>query len=333
MRGIYLSSSAGSHSRRNAQSLWASEMVGDNPGGATGMNRFTDLFDVESLSARNAYHNAGVYTSNPDLWCVNLLPVLSGLVIAKDDCGTTTHVAGEAWHSRYGGVAITSQHVVYCSHAYPHAQGTASNGNVTASPATRLRFIDEDGLTVTRDQLHQAAGGIGHSNAANNNGAQLVDWCVAVLDSPLPASVRPVKLLWLNDPELQRDKLGFSQEWNPETGGDQPPATSPLYDYYPRHNRQMLYISSTRRTDLPEFSYGTWGGDSGTPQLFIAGDQAVLVSLAGVGMGFGQVYDGWTPENRLNTLIGLADSYAVAAGRLGAPTGLTVAIATNPLTT
>lgn len=309
-------------------------------GGAAEMNLWapTGLYDNESKSSTDDYHNArdpGTnvnYTFNPDLWCKKLLPQLTCVVVAKDDCGTNFLPAGECWRARYGGVAITKRHVLYCAHAYTHAQGTwAINGNTTNSPPTRLRFIDKNGNTVDRIQLHQASAGDAFSNAANDSGAHPADLCVAVLDQDLPDTVFIPKII----PSLSSlavdgafDEIGVSQEWQP--GAYQSPTSPEESEYYPRHNRQMIYLHrmKTGHGPFPPFEYNQWGGDSGTPSFTLAKGNLVLSIINGAENLAGTRH-GWTAEDRLNTLIGLADQYAINLGRMSVPTGYTVTIAAD----
>jgi hypothetical protein len=146
----------------DSQSL-ISSLTDGNSGGSAGMNLWSPsgLYDNESTSACNAFHNARdpgsgtKYAFNPNLWCTSLLPQLTCCVVFKDDCGTSWSAAGQAWRARYGGVAITKRHVLYCSHAFTHAQGTWINGNTTNSPPTRLRFIDQNGDRIRLQQCSE----------------------------------------------------------------------------------------------------------------------------------------------------------------------------------
>lgn len=225
---------AGRRNRRAVARRWASDMCRGKPGGALGMNLFSSegLYDNTIEAEINAYHNArdpgGLpYALNPHLWCAELLPKLTCLAIHKDDCGTGEGAAGAAWRARYGGVAITKRHILGCAHGFSHAMGTwtylatpeklASN-----SPPTRIRFLDNAGVTVDRILLHHARADEhnGNSNAANAYGSDPADLHVGVLNADLPDSVYIPKvapsnrLFELADYEC----VSLSQEWQPQSG-------------------------------------------------------------------------------------------------------------------
>jgi hypothetical protein len=186
-------------------------------GGAYGMNLFSDngLYDNRSVSEINAYHNARdpgelSYNINPNLWCSDLLPQLTCCSIHKDDCGTGGGGSGQAWRHRYGTVAITKRHVLGCAHAFSHAQGTWISGNINNIPPTRLRFIDKNGSSIDRIQLHQAIDPLG------------ADLHVAVLDQDLPDSIyipRVAPSNYINELNGYQSLI-FSQEFQPQSRSD-----------------------------------------------------------------------------------------------------------------
>ena len=324
---------AATASRRNRKAFkqrWATELSRGKVGGALGMN----LFDVtgysnETEAAINTWHNARdpgevSYTFNPNLWCSELLPQLTCCVIHKDDCGTGEGNAGAAWRSRYGGVAITRRHVLYCGHAFSHAAGTWGPGLGITDP-TRIRFIDQNGVTVDRTQIHQATAYTG-SNTANSNGASLADMTVAVLDSDLPESIYIPRVApsssygQLNAYEL----IALSQEWQPQASIL--PGT--VASDYPQRNRQMLWITGY---DTPVgFDYAVWSGDSGTPSFIQIDGSLVLSKLVGADTSDSYPREGWTWPSRMNALIALADANAIALGRMVSPTNYTVTVASDP---
>src|SRR5688572_17303884 len=53
-------------------------------------------------------HVAKKYTRNPQLWCADLVPQLTGCAVWKPPL----EYVGE----RYGGVMITSRHILFCKH-------------------------------------------------------------------------------------------------------------------------------------------------------------------------------------------------------------------------
>lgn len=326
---------------RNRQSLkkrWAYEMARGKTGGAFGMN----LFDVTGYSNTteaeiNAWHNARdpgetPYAYNPNLWCADLLPQLTCCAIHKDDCGTGEGAVGEAWRARYGGVAITPQHVLYCAHAYTHAAGTWSiNPSITAP--TRIRFIDGEGNTIDRVQLHQASAY--DSNAATENGANADDLCVAVLDSPLPSTIFIPKVCHDGTWMAEYDMIALSQEFQPQSGATKTDTTCP-WGNYPDKNRQMVHVTRALgqinryqfpgqpAPQMPDYTYAVWGGDSGTPAFIMLNDELTVVGLIGATGSASYPMGTFTFADRLNALIALADAYAVSMGRLTEPTGYTV---------
>jgi hypothetical protein len=296
-----------------------------------------NLFDVtdysnETEAAINAYHNARdpgetPYAFNQNLWCAELLPQLSCCVIHKDDCGTGEGAVGAAWRARYGGVAITKRHVLYCSHAFTHAAGTWGGGLGITNP-TRLRFIDKNGVTVDRTQIHQAAAGDGYSNSANNGGVNLADMCVAVLDSDLPDSIHIPKVAPSSSYNqlVPFDHMILSQEWQPQANS----SGGVVLSDYPQHNRQMLWIIPAS-ISLPTFSYGVFSGDSGTPSFVILGNELVVSGLISADTSIAYPQAGWTWPSRMNALIALADANAISLGRLASPTGYTVTPSNYPI--
>ena len=236
-------------------------MMTNKLSGDSGMNLFssTGLYSNLLESDINNYHNARdpgelKYDLNPNLWCVSLSAQLTCAVIHKDDCGTGEGVAGQAWRARYGGVAITKRHVLYCGHAFTHAAGTWSVNPAITDP-TRLRFIDTNGDTVDRVQIHQCTAYTSVQNDANNNGSNYADITVAVLDQDLPNTiyipkVAPCGIVRLNDFE----KMSISQEWQPQHGI----LPSSNDKGYPQRNRQMVW-GYCRNNTYP--TYNVWAGD------------------------------------------------------------------------
>jgi hypothetical protein len=307
----------------------------------------------------DAYHNArnpgtGLkYTRNPNLWCAELVDQLTGMTIAKDDCGTGGGAAGTAWRTRYGDIAITPRHTIGCGHAFSHAQGTWANPTAsqisTNSPPTRHRFVDKNGDTVDRIQLHQvnAIFPAGGAHAGNANGLSGDDLHVSVLDEDLPDSVHIVPLYIGTNPRyslssisggVNTPQVAISQEWQPESNAEQfgginwPPY--PIGDI-PKQHRQMVYVSSAPNMNN-KFRYPVWGGDSGTPRLILVKDE---MALSGIVSGGGHTnatnvldealrkypniyFNTWA--DRVNALIEVADQKAMSLGRLSAPTGYTV---------
>ena len=328
----------------NRAARWADELLTGAVGGAYSMNFLADeptLTGAWTSAAVNAYHNARnpgsstKYVINPNLWCKDLIDKLSCVVIAKDDCGTSWSAAGNAWRTRYGFIPITKRHVIGCGHAFTHAQGTwPHNNNKTNSPPTRIRWRDTDGETVDRIQLHQATNHSSQSNIANSFGLYPGDLSVAVLDQDLPDTIYIPKFITrfaTSSGISGLDIMAPSQEWDPQAAAEQseyPPYNLSQATYnYPKQHRMMM--RKVANGDIPvrqALKYNVWGGDSGTAALSMYRGELVTVGIIS-----GESAS-WYPRGPfasirdvINTLIGLADSYAVAAGRMSQPTGYTVA--------
>ena len=181
-----LASGISSITKRNRESFWATSMSTNKLSGEEGMSFFSlsGLYSNLTEAEINDYHNARdpgelKYILNPNLWCISLSSQLTCLVIHKDDCGTGEGLSGQAWRARYGGVAITKRHILYCGHAFTHAAGTWSV-NTSITDPTRIRFIDSNGDTVDRIQIHQCTAFTSVQNEANENGTNYSDMTVAV---------------------------------------------------------------------------------------------------------------------------------------------------------
>lgn len=348
-----------SYSKSNAQFRWATPLIKDIQGGSYNMNLLVDepTFTGDwSQAVVNAFHNARDpgdvlgYQINPNLWCIDYINQLSGLVITKDDAGTDfVSVPGAAWRTRYGWFPITRRHVIGTGHAYSHAAGTWGP-YLNQTVPTRLRWRDSNGVTVDRVQLHQASANASQSNEANSYGTDTKDLAVAVLSEDLPASIFVPKIVpnkvgyrsysvqlkqnnFIVHPEnLQR--FAFSQEWSLASDNEQSTFWGGFTPtLYPSNHRSMLHMlndSSQTLTNYPHMQYRLWSGDSGTPTLTIINGE---VHFYGLISGFSPFYTppgytGKTWEWYVNKLIEIADDNAISLGRLDQRTGYTVTVAT-----
>ena len=203
-------------SRKVRGKRWAVEMTRGKTGGAFGMNLFASagLYDNNNTAEINAYHSARdpgelPYTLNPNLWCAELLPQLTGLAIHKDEGTYGNATPGFAWRSRYGRVAVTRRHIISCDHAHSWANGTWPIAPVSGTGKCRIRFIDNTGATVDRVQIHQA------SDAPR-------DLNMAVLDADLPESVHVMKVAPSNvlNELSEYNFLSLGQEFQPGSRPD-----------------------------------------------------------------------------------------------------------------
>lgn len=338
-------------SRANLKSRrWATDLTNDIVGGSYSMNFLADdpaLVGAWSSATMNAYHNARnpgsptKYTINPNLWCKDIIDQLSCLVIAKDDCGTSSSGAGKAWRTRYGFIPITKRHVIGCGHAFTHAQGTwSASSNKTNSPPTRIRWRGMDGETVDRIQLHQASNNSSFKNAANAFGLYPGDLSVAVLDQDLPDSVYiPKFITGVSDKTYFNRSGGYpsgpdiiiaSQEWDPAAAAEQ--NAQPAYTNfsqaiygYPKQHRMMIYKSSPFGAVSPKIKYAVWGGDSGTPMFSMYRGELVIAGILSGETACSYPKGTLTSiRDVINSLIDIADANAIAAGRMSQPTGYTI---------
>lgn len=327
---------------------WVNELSNDIVGGSYSMNFLADdptLTGAWSSATINAYHNARnpgsstKYIINPNLWCKDIIDKLSCIVIAKDDCGTSWSAAGKAWRTRYGFIPITKRHVIACGHAFTHAQGTWSpSSNKTNSPPTRIRWRGTDGETVDRIQLHQATNHVSVKNTANAFGLYPGDLSVAVLDQDLPDTVYIPKFITKFvgiDYNLKGvggpDIIVPSQEWDPTVATEQnkytpyPTFSQEVYGY-PKQHRMMIHKYSPGYVPVTSrLKYNLWGGDSGTAMLSMYRQELVITGI--LSGEWAKTYPKGsftTIRDVINILIGLADSYAVSAGRMSLPTGYTI---------
>ena len=226
-----LPASSLTYARKYPKRRWASRMAVGKTQGGEGMELLARAGqpDLNNIAARNAYHNArgpgtAGYTVNPDLWCAEIRELLSCLVVTKDRV-FGGGPAGSVWGQRTGGIAITKRHIMYAGHAGDLAAGTWSLAPNAQTPV-RLRFIDVNGDTVDRVQIHQANAnntgtlhvgtGFGPNlHIGNDFGATNRDLTIAVLDEDLPDTVL---IPWL--PPCNRrnefadyETMVLNQEW------------------------------------------------------------------------------------------------------------------------
>lgn len=276
-------------------------------------------------------HVAGVYVRNPNLWCNDILQGLTGFIVTWS--GQTLN----NWRGQYVGCAITRRHVAFTGHAHPSAQGTWTPWLAAPEP-TILRFVDAAGNVVDRTLIHQER--MLYSVTQCNSGAVHPcmpgykyeysalcsrDFAIGVLDSDLPESITPFKLLprvdagsdyiYYSDPGRVGPGLGIalSQDWwSPTTGVLQ---AAPLSDYPWEHDR-MLYVYPLVSTPgsffdkFENFRYGVYNGDSGTSCIAVVGGQAALAII--ISSNFNVLM----PHDVIMCVLNKANANAIAMGRL-----------------
>ncbi len=239
-----------------------------------------------SEGTRNVFskkdHAAGKYTRNPNLWCADLVPQLTGCAVWKPPL----EYAGE----RYGGVMITSRHILFCKHSHPAWDG----GWMKVQPQI-IRFVTADNKTVDMKLI------------ADVN-SQDQDLCVGLLNEDVPQGIHVVPLMPRLAP-LQRDfldkkhvlDLGISQ------AGIRPPKNE-------KHESVVYPGPPGLAADSPgkPWTFEVYPGDSGTPRFYVTPAGLALYELTGAG-------DADPPV--LEALIAACDANAVQRGVLKQPTG------------
>lgn len=228
-------------------------------------------------------HIARKYTRNPDLWCADLVGQLTGCAAWKPPL----EYAGE----RYGGVMITSRHILFCRHSHPAWDG----GWMKVQPQV-IRFVKIDGTAVDMKLI------------ANVDSPGL-DLSVGLLDADVPAGIHVVPVMPPFSPAqnqrlqaLKVPDIGISQAGNRSPG---------------EKNESMVYVGSSmpdKATLRGPWQYLVYPGDSGTPRFYITTKGLALYVLTGAA----SVSDNF---EAIKSLIAACDASAVARGVLAKPTG------------
>ena len=75
---------------------------------------------------------------------------------------------------------------------------------------------------------------------------------------------------------------------------------------------------------VPNFTYGVWNGDSGTPQFKVLDGEVIVSGIISGDSSDTYPKGGTTWAQRLNGMIAAADANAISLGRMTNPTGYTV---------
>lgn len=162
------------------------------------------------------------------------------------------------WNSYDGafraGVAISPRHIIFARH-YPIADGAM------------LHFVTMDNQVVTRQLVGQSA----------TDGAWQYDTIVGVLDSDLPASIKPMKL-WPADVDKYLPTV--SKYFLPVCAFDQEEKviTQDLQTLVKAGDNYTLNFGVCQTAPQSVLSEPVVGGDSGNPIFTIIGGEAVLIS-------------------------------------------------------
>lgn len=249
----------------------------------------TMSIDVEGEVFTTQDHDTSTYVRNPNLWC-------AGYDIT----------AVSPWNSDLGqkkaGTLITPRHVLFTAH-YPVAVGTT------------VRFVEADGTvhdrTVEARAFHPSYSPPPYTN----------DYCVAVLDSDLPATITPMKILPSDFTNyLPPENVRLSEV--PAIAINQHEQAS-IQNLYQNHTDYITFNFPDAAVDRPDIQdraalyYGYTDGDSGSPMFFIVNGEPVLATVMTYGFGGGGTPT-YEQQSALDALIVSCDTQA------GDMTGYTV---------
>ena len=182
-------------------------------------------------------HKTADYPRNPSLWCADVVNEL-----------TAVSPWNSEHHNRVGGTLITKRHIITSAHAAL---------SISSVPLT-VRFVDADSNVHTRTIV----GAKTSADWSRRNNRS--DFRIYTLDSDLPDSIKPCKLMPSNWedylPDLNKTRppqLVFDQEEKALVADLRKINTALSYGAYP--------VDSDRAI----FSESLIGGDSGNPAFFI----------------------------------------------------------------
>lgn len=242
---------------------------------------------VASDGTRNLFakkdHVAGKYTRNPNLWCADLVPQLTGCAVWKPP--------GEYAGERYGGVMITSRHILFCRHSHPAWDG----GWMKVQPQI-IRFVTADNKTVDMKLI------------ANVDSAADRDLSVGLLHEDVPPGIHIAQLM----PALSAtQKAKLRQMRVPDLGISQAGLRPPKNEKH----ESVAYVGPMRvplEGARQPWGYEVYPGDSGTPRFYVTPAGLALYTLSGAGDADPQV---------IETLIAACDASAIQRGVLKQATG------------
>ena len=226
-------------------------------------------------------HVAKKYTRNPQLWCADLVPQLTGCAVWKPPL----EYVGE----RYGGVMITSRHILFCKHAHPAWDG----GWMKVQPQI-IRFVKADNKVVDMTLI------------ANADSPDL-DLCVGLLHDEVPEGIHVTPLM----PDLsaaQKRELIVTRV---------PDLSISQASTRPNGERQeaVVYVGCDNSEALrAPWKYDVYQGDSGTPRFLLTSKGLALYQLTGAASISGKL-------PAIKSLIEACDASAIARGVLKKPTG------------
>lgn len=182
---------------------------------------------------------------------------------------------GVSWSHRQAGTAITPRHLVFAAH-YPLKVGTS------------LTFHDRAGKVVSRKIEKWIS-------FRNRKAGERLDVAVALLDQPLPPSIKTYRLL-------------PPREDYPHTLPGSPALVTEQGRRVFLHQIRLVSkntISFTKNPDYPESLYKSLiTGDSGHPSFLLVGGEPVLIEThSGGGPGTGPFYSGKEVFNAITEAV------------------------------
>lgn len=229
-------------------------------------------------------HAAKRYVRNPQLWCADLVPQLTGCAAWKPP----VEYVGE----RYGGVMITSRHILFCKHAHPAWDG----GWMKVQPQI-IRFVTADNRVVDMKLIA-------------NVDSPKADLCVGLLDDEVPEGIRVAALMPEMTAEQRRELMALKvPDLSVSQAGKRPSGVS---------NEAMAYAGDASLGTSPSrkaWNHEVYEGDSGTPRFYVTPKGLGLYQLTGAGEVSGNIA-------HIKELIAACDANAMERGVLKKPTGM-----------
>lgn len=225
-------------------------------------------------------HAKKKYVRNTNLWCADLVPQLTGCAVWKPP----VDYVGE----RYGGVMITSRHILFCKHAHPAWDG----GWMKVKPQI-IRFVKTDNKVVDMTLI---------ANVDSPN----QDLSVGLLNDDVPEGIHVMPLMpALSDEQLGRLMKLLVPDICISQAGKRPDGKS---------HEAVVYPNVGSAYHREPWDYDPYPGDSGTPRFYVTPRGLALDSLTGAARIAGRL-------SELKTLIAACDESAIARGVLKKPTG------------
>jgi hypothetical protein len=255
-----------------------------------------------------ADHANGNYVWNPNRWCLGLDYTCRAV---WNSWAWANVVAGSpgAIPPQMAGTMVTPQHVLFSAHYNPLG---------TMNPLT-IRFVDHNNVCYTRRILGGARMGDPFSQGFN------YDVALGVLDTPLPASIKPAKMMPTNGFVRQLPSFSYSGP-NPIAGWTNVPSVRfvPVvkhnqflqasvgdWGYHDCTNFSNTFFSYPSSTLRAAFYLNIINGDSSSPAFVHPNGDTVLVTTWSTGgNGAGPNYSSNDQKAWINSTIPAIDASA-----------------------